>query len=109
MFSLKVVIARLLGTPTQPLDNLAQPTQTAGLANQTPTTSAGNKRSAQPTKLRKSPVRPATQKKSKAVQSTKAASKSTVKKPKSAQTVKSRKASGNSTPTPASKTRQRAK
>ena len=109
MLWLKRVIARLLGTQTPPLDNPVQPTQTVGLVNQTPTTLAGNKRSVQRTKPPKSPVRPRTQKEPKAAQSTTAVAKSTVKKLKPVQTAKSRKASGNSTPIPVSKTPLHAK
>ena len=102
-------IARLLTRLTQRLDKLVQPTQTAGHAKQVRTTPRGNKRSARTTKPQSSPAQPRIQKKPKAAQSTKVASKSTGKKPKPAPTARSRKAAGSSTPTPASKTRQRAK
>lgn len=43
---LKAVIARLLGTQTQPSDNPVQPTQTVGHVLQEPTAPAGSRRSA---------------------------------------------------------------
>jgi hypothetical protein len=100
MFSLKVVIARLLGTTTPPMDNPVPPTQTAGLANKEHTQPAGNKRSVQrSTQPRKS----ATQKSSskpKAAQSTSQAS-SRKEKTKSA-----RKTSGQTGKQPATPVRQ---
>lgn len=108
---LKRVIARLLGTPTQPLDNPVQPTLTAGLAPQEPTPARGNKRSAQGTKRQRqlSPAPQPSQKKPKAAKPTTQASKGSSKKPKPAQTVKSQTTAGSSTPTPAPRTPQRAK
>ena len=101
MFSLKVVIARLLGTTTPPMDNPVPPTQTAGLANKELTQPAGNKRSAQTTKV--APQKP--KRKPKAAQSTTQAS-SRKQEPKSV-----RKASGatGKQPTLVSKTPQHAK
>lgn len=43
---LKRVIARLLGTQTQPTDSPVQPTPTAGLVSQEPTVRPGSRRSA---------------------------------------------------------------
>lgn len=108
---LKRVIARLLGTTTQPLVNPAPPTQTVGLAHQEPTAPRGNKRSAQATKpLRQlSPAQPRSQKKPKVAKSTTQASKDTNKKQEPAQTVRSRTTGGNSIQTRVSKTPQRAK
>ena len=108
---LKAVIARLLGTTTPPMDNLAQPTQTVGLASKEPTTPRGNKRSAPRSTQRQSqsPAQPRSPKKPKAVQSTKVASKGTSKKQEPATTTRSRKADGNSTPPAVSKTRRHVK
>ena len=108
MSFLKRVIARLLGIPTQPLDNPVQPTQTAGLVSQEPTTPVGNKPSVVATK-RQSPVRQASPKKRKAAPQTTVAAKSTSKKQKPAQTGKSPSTRGNSTQTPVSKTPRHAK
>jgi hypothetical protein len=111
MLWLKRVIARLLGTQTQPLDNLVQPTQTVGLVSKELTTPVGNKRSAQTStqRQRQSPVRQPSPKKPKAVKSTTAALKGTNKKQEPVQTAKSRKVVGNSTPIPVSKTPLHAK
>ena len=108
---LKAAIARLLGLPTQPLDNPAQLTPTAGPVLQEPTQPRGNKRSAPATNPRRqsSPAPQPSQKKPKAAKSTTQVSKGTSKKPKPAPTAKSRKAAGSSSPTRASKTRQHAK
>jgi hypothetical protein len=54
---LKRVIAQLLGLQTQSLDNPVQPTQTAGLAPQTPTQLRGNKRSVATTKSKSAPLK----------------------------------------------------
>jgi hypothetical protein len=93
------------------LDNPVPPTQTVGLVSKELTTPAGNKRSAQTStqRQRQSPVRQPSQKKPKAVKSTKVASKGTSKKQEPVQMAKSRKAAGNSTPIPVSKTPQHAK
>lgn len=103
------VIARLRTTLTQPLGNHAQLTPTAGPALQEPIIQAGNKRSAQDTNPHhqsQSLAQPRSQKKPKAAKSTTAVSKGISKKLKPVQTDKSHKASGSSTPTRASKTRQ---
>jgi hypothetical protein len=96
---LKRVIARLLTIQTQPLVVLVQPMPTAGLAPQTPTTKAGNKRSVATTKRQRqlSPAQQASQKKPKVAKSTTAVSKDSSKKPKPVQTARSRTTAGNST------------
>jgi cell division septation protein DedD len=111
MLWLKRVIARLLGTQIQPMDNLAQPMQTAGHVSKELTTQVGNKHSAQtPTQLQsQSPAQPRSPRKPRAVKSITAESKDTSKKRKPAQTGKSRTTAGSSTPTRASKTRQHVK
>jgi hypothetical protein len=111
MLWLKRVIARLLGIQIQPLDNLVPPTQTVGLVSKELTTPVGNKRSARTSTQRQSqsPVRQHSPKKPKAVKSTTVALKGTSKKQEPAQTAKSRKVAGNSTPIPVSKTPLHAK
>lgn len=108
---LKRVIARLLGIQTPPLDNPVPPTQTVGLVSKELTTPVGNKRSVRTSTQRQSqsPAQPRSPKKPKAAQSTKVASKGTSKKQEPVQTAKSRKAVGNSTPIPVSKTPLHAK
>jgi hypothetical protein len=111
MLWLKRVIARLLGTQTQLLDNPVQPTQTAGLAHQTPITKTGNKRSVVATKRPRQSLlaQPASPKKPKAAKSTTAASKGSNKKQEPVQTAKLQTTAGNSTRTVARQTPQAAK
>ena len=80
------------------------------IANPLPVKSTRKLKDAQsPKRQRQSPARPRLSKEQKPAQSTRAASKSTSKKPKPVQTDKPQSTRGNSTPTPASKTRQHAK
>ena len=109
---LRAAIARLLGLPTQHLDNPVLLTQTVGHALPEPIAQVGNKPSAQATQRRprlQLPAQPRSQKKPKSVNPTSAASKDTSKRPKPVATAKSRKAAGNFSQTPVSGTRPHAK
>ena len=100
-------IARLLGITTRHSVSPAQPTPTAGPVNQEPTTRAGSKRSAAPTKRK--PVAPKAKRKPSAAQPTTPV-KSRKPKQKPAQpAVKASGATGSQPATRASKTRQHAK
>ena len=104
---LKLVIARLLGTTTQPLEAPAQQTQTVGLANKELTTSVGNKRSVRTTKSQ--PAKQKSKPKSKVAQSTKAVSSRKPKQKPAQQAVKASGANGSQPRTHASKTPQHVK
>jgi hypothetical protein len=106
MLWLKRVIARLLGTQTQPLDNPVQPTQTVGLVSKELTTPVGNKRSAQTFTRQRQSVTPKSSSKRKAAQSTSAES-SRKAEPKSA--PKTSGANGKQRKTPVRQTPQHAK
>ena len=102
-------IARLLGLQTQPLDNPAQPTPTAGLAHQEPTQPRGNKRSVAATKRQSKPVAQKPKRKPSAAPSTKAAASRKPKQKPAQPAGKASGASGKQPATRASKTRQHAK
>lgn len=109
---LRLAIARLLGLPTPfMVEAPVQPTPTAGPVDPEHMTQAGSKPSVagtqpQPPSL---PAQARSRKKPKAAPQTTAGSKSTSKKSKPVQTGKSPTSDGNSTPTPARRTRRHAK
>jgi hypothetical protein len=113
MLWLKRVIARLLGQQTPPLGNPVLPTPTAGPVGPEPIAPTGSKPSVEEAihlhPLPLPPARPRSRKKPKPVQSTTQASSGTSKKQKAAQTGKSPTSDGNSTQTPARRTRRHAK
>ena len=110
---LRLAIARLLGLQTQHLGNPVPPTQTAGPVGPEPIAQTGSKPSVEEDTylhpLPRPPARPRSRKKPKPVQSTSQASSGTSKKQKAAQTDKSPTSGGNSTQTPARRTRRHAK
>jgi hypothetical protein len=104
---LKAAIARFLTAMGG-----ATPTPPAGHVPPVRTTEDGNNSTAQATNPQphpQSPVQAASQKKQKAARRTSPASKSTSKKQKPAQTGKSQPSDGNSTQTPARRTRRHVK